>query len=273
MPAPLPRYTRYKGGTTNAKQLAVPPDPQYPFFGAGAGQIFRFQVAASGARDATCHALLSFKDTMNMTLRVPPDPQKEVYLGPHQSSFFDLDVRALGVMRGQRLNFRPVLMYFDGSGPCFASFEVFEPFTARTLAMAHPPDPIAPAIPPPDDGFPVGLAFGQTLLLGVSRVTQPPDPALPPGPCKGELHFHAADGTMVGGPLAFDLAPGFAAFLSLNSSRLGLGFGQRAGIMPCWMPAEAGSTKGCKVSVQVLDNLTLWTTGMAAVQQNPGPIQ
>jgi len=248
----------------------TPPDPVFPFFGAGAGQIFRFQVAAG---DTTCHATLSFADTKgdplrfppDPTLRFPPSPNKPVYLERNQSDFFDLDVRALGVMRGQRLNFRPVLMYsrLVASGPCFASFEVFEPFTARTLAMAHPPDPGSPVgQDPPEPGFPVGLAFGQTLLLGVSA-NDPPEPNIPP-PCKGELHLHAADGKMVG-MLSFDLMPGHAAFLSLNSSRLGLGFGQRAGIAPCIMPAELGSTNGCKVSVQVLDNFTMWTTGMAAI--------
>jgi len=239
---------------------------EYAFFAAGFGQIFRFGVAAGGGLDPfvkSCHAEMSFADDEGNRLGVPPNPNKVVNLGPHQSAFFDLDPRALGLRFGQRINFRPVLTRFRDSGPCFASFEVYEPASGRTLAMAHPPNPNAPIDPPPHDGFPVGLAFGQTLLLAVNRLSTL-DPA--PPACIGESHFHAADGSIVG-MLSFDLEPGHAAFLSLNSSRLGLGFGQRAGITPCVLPIRgvSNSTNGCKVSVQVLDNFTMWTTGMAAM--------
>jgi hypothetical protein len=81
-----------------------------PVFGVGAGQIFRFSVAAFrdasrvGSTRQRCHATLSFRDTENR----PIGRSLDVDLGQNESAFLDLDPRALGLTARQRIDFRPV---------------------------------------------------------------------------------------------------------------------------------------------------------------------
>lgn len=256
-----------------AQQRSIESD--FPVFGVGAGQIFRFGVAAVEDAGAPCQATLSFQDTNGR----PIGGSMYVDLGPDESAFLDLDTRVLGLKPRQRIGFRPALKGVAGSGPCGALFGILDALTGRAWTQSAALttfETLGPTCPTQDVGPALLLAFGtgQTLQVSVVRSTLPFDVNNDPLPCDVTLEIR--DGgpatppvaTLVTGPLL----PGQSAAVSVPFSMLGKGFGQTAFLNVAVLDSPvvidfgggllcpATSSVGCKLSTQVIDNLTQWTT-------------
>jgi len=146
-----------------------------PVFGVGAGQIFRFSVAAVqdssrvGSAAARCQASLSFRDAENR----PIGPRRDVDLGPNESAFLDLDPRAFGLKTRQRISFRPVASLRTESGPCQVSFSVLDALTGRVGAYGGIFDLLAigvdvgacPELDQPGEHLLPPFGAGQTLQV------------------------------------------------------------------------------------------------------------
>ncbi len=143
-------------------------------------------------------------------------------------------------------------------GRCTAAGEIHETIAGRTLA--YMPGLLLPASDAPLAGL--GVSLGQIVRLGVVRDWDPqPDP---PG-CRAVLAFADVDGIPVGPSRAVDLEPGGSTFLDLDPNLLLPASGDpmrvRRFVRPqLLLPASGGGeTRGCRVSVQIVDRLTGWT--------------
>lgn len=261
------------------------PESDFPIFGVAAGQVFRFGVASvedpnrSGETDDRCQATLSFRDIQNR----PIGTSLEVDLGPNEAAFHDLDTRTLRLSARQRISFRPVLAPSARSGPCGASFSVLNAFTGRLLT--HPSIAVSKTvlgslpptcgdffnIPLPDPTL-LFLGFGQTLLYTVVCSTVPVDVNNMPLPCDVivEIREGGPATPVVASLTTGPLMPGEAATLSLNGNTLA-SFGETAfllqqvlsspvDIIVDGLTCPATTRHGCKISVQVIDNLSAWTS-------------
>jgi hypothetical protein len=184
-----------------------------------------------------------------------------------ESAFQDLNFNAFVTRLGQRYEARAVVTYppDQAAGVCRWSAEIYDQFSKRTtLIYGYPPDPISPIS---GETFlaPLGGAFGQTVRAAVvadSAEPAPPTggPPVAPAACQVEVHFHSATGAIVASKV-MKPAPGESDTLDLNMNGL-VRFGERGVINPCMMPVGPGSAAGCKVSVQVFDQITGWTQAM-----------
>jgi hypothetical protein len=95
-------------------------------------------------------------------------------------------------------------------------------------------DAFNPQPEPPAFGM-IGIAPGQTARLNVARV-HPPDPGLPPGPCRVGLGFVDAEGGLLLPAVQVTLRPGQAAFADIALGRGAVGAGGRMQIRAVFVP-------------------------------------
>jgi hypothetical protein len=244
--------------STGTAKGGVEPEPFSPLLGGGAGQTLRITITGTGA---TCQATLGFRDAKGIP--IPDDGRvRTVTLKEGESAFHELNFNPFVNRLRLRYEVRAVVTQ-DPAVPssCHWSAEIYDQFSKRTTLIYAPiPDD---GLPVPDDGHlpPIGWAFGQTVRLGV--VASPvPDDGRPAAPCEGQAILHSATGAVLASK-ELKLASGQGDFLDLNMNGL-VRFGERGIINPCFMPVALGSAGGCKVSIQVFDNLTGWTQAFLA---------
>jgi hypothetical protein len=218
------------------------------------------RITITGTGDV-CQATLGFRNQKGAP--IPEDGRvRRVTLKKDESAVHDLNFNAFVNRLGQRFEARAVVIQ-DPTVPssCIWSVEVFDQFSKRTSVIYIPVPGDGQAIP--DDGHfpPIGGAFGQTVRLGVSALPMPDDGS-PAAPCEAEVHFHSGSGALLGSRV-MKVAPGEADVFDLSMNGL-VRFAERGIIEPCVMPVAPGSAAGCRVSVQVFDQLTGWTQAFMA---------
>jgi hypothetical protein len=264
-------------------QGGISPQPfnESPLLGGSLGQTLRLTITGTGA--GLCQATLGFRNQKGVP--VPDDNRTRIVsLLEGQSAFHDLNFNALVTRLGQRYEARALVTYPAGQadGVCRWSAEIFDQFTKRTIVIfAFPPDPcrVQPSRQEADSCgditpisgktflSPIGAAYGQTVRLGV--VADSPEPAPPtgeppaaPAACELECHLHSATGIIVASKVVKPAA-GESDMLDLNMNGQ-VRFGERGVINPCCMPLGTGSGGGCKVSVQVFDQISGWTQSLVS---------
>ena len=244
-----------------------------PVVGIGAGRTLR--VAVAGLRPdprleggQRCQATLSFLDART---RLPVGPSKPVNLGLGEIDFVDLDTRSLGLRLRERTEILPVLTRdAAGSGPCQVSYVVL-----GVLGRAHTKidafklkekvgeDCPGQFLPSP---ILMSLGIGQTLQYTVVRETDPFDVSGNPAPCDITANIRQTGtpsspvvASLVTGPLA----PGQMASVSVSETGL-LTEDVLSSFVPITLPGgltcPIDTYTGCIRTVQVIENLTAWTT-------------
>ncbi|MBI3682842.1 MAG: hypothetical protein HY235_20915 [Acidobacteria bacterium] len=242
-------------------RLCADPTPHlFPMMGGSLGNVIQLNVGGLGGPDTRCQAQLGFRDLRNM----PVGPSRAVDLGPGETASLTLNFNTLVSMSRQRFELRPLVTPANRDGSNFAcksSAEIYEPGSGRDLAWASPAilDPgIAPVLPP------VSAALYQTLRLGAIG-----DPDLTPAigdpnvKCAADLVLRNSRGVVVARKTV-SLGAGMGDFVDLNMNTQVSRLGERAIIDPGIIPAPGTSAAGCRVSVQLIDQFTGWTTLIAA---------
>lgn len=218
--------------------------------GGGMGQTLRVVLTASDPSGAHCSALTEIATREGRVVA-----RELVSLRPGESRFVQVDFGA--VNRGRRVELLPAVKTIDGR--CTAAVEIYENISGRTLA--YMPGLLLPASDAPLAG--IGVSLMQMVRLGVIREFDPqPDPPA----CRGVMAFADADGVPVGPSRPIDLEPGGTSILDLDPNLLLPAVSEplrmRRFVRPqLLLPASGGGdTRGCQISVQLIDRLTGWTT-------------
>jgi hypothetical protein len=229
------------GATLQAAELPL------PMIGGSYGQTVRLIVAASASSRCSALAKLTYGDLL------PATPERSLDLAPKQTAFLDVNLNRLAGRLGQRVEILPYVQIRGGA--CQAAIEVLDNFTARTVSLLTPGSEVMKEDQAANVMVPVSSGAGQLIRLGVARGFDPqPDPPH----CNVILAFEDAEGRSVGQAMPVTLTPGRHAFLDLNPPP-GLSLYQRIVQPKLLLPASGGDTRGCRVSVQVIDTLTGWT--------------
>lgn len=222
---------------------------QSPVIGGAWGQTVRVVVASDASSSCSALVRIVSKDLL-------PAAQKSFDLRPGQVGFVDVNLNRLVDRFRQRVELLPAIQV--RSGRCTAAAEVIENLTGRT--MAYMPGLLLPAAGGPVT--PVGVAVSQFVRLGAARGFDPqPDPPK----CRATLAFTDINGNPVGPTKSIDLVAGSFEVVDLDPGLLlpaaGDPNGRRYATPKLLLPASGGGdTRGCTVSVQIIDRVTAWTT-------------
>jgi hypothetical protein len=178
---------------------------------------------------------------------------------PGRSTFLDLPFA--GGNGNPRLGISPCILPAPG-GRAVPSVQVFDQAVQRVVRFAHPAaarmssfsngspgEGAPPSVPPDPPGFGlVTIGADQRIRFSVSCFEHPIG-GFPPGPCRGEVMFHDANGEVLRSA-DYDVAPGESAFLAFAPPAGGNPF---MTINPCILPAPGGRAVP---AVEVFDRAT-----------------
>jgi len=152
----------------------------------------------------------------------------------------------------------------------------------RRVTAVSPPDPERTV------GM-VGITLGQTMRLNVVNLNPPPDPDVPPGPCRVLLSFRDANGqpfTDGNGQVigqVVELQGGQSAFLDLNGDLVAGGISTNGGPARLQLrpfvrvlvappdPDKQIPPGPCRATMEVFDNTSGRTSIFANFQPPPDP--